>query len=146
MDLRRLSVGDVGDDVARLHQKLKSHGFEVSPDEAKRKFFGPVTREAVRECQKRNGLEVTCEVDEPTRSALSADAPRIPVPAAVAERVPGEPRDGASGPGPGEVAAAPPSEFERHLHAAEPQLAGADASAGADAAAPRERLDQLELL
>src|SRR5262249_26562691 len=72
MELSRLRAGDSGDEVARVHEKLKSHGLEVSNEEVKRKFFGPSTREAVAECQKRNALGVTCEVDEATAKALEA--------------------------------------------------------------------------
>ncbi|MGH9958284.1 MAG: peptidoglycan-binding domain-containing protein, partial [Pyrinomonadaceae bacterium] len=66
-----LRIGDSGDEVARLHKRLELHDVGVSPEERKRKFFGPTTREAVCECQKRHGLEVTGEVNESTAAALS---------------------------------------------------------------------------
>src|SRR5438067_13130478 len=72
MNVAKLYVGDSGDDVARLHDALKRHGFAVPAEEAKRKFFGPATREAVSDYQKQHGLEVTGEVDEATAAALSA--------------------------------------------------------------------------
>ncbi len=74
MNPEKLNVGDFGDDVARLHENLKARGFDVSPDEVKRKFFGPATRDAVRECQTYYGLGVTGEVDKATDAALSAIA------------------------------------------------------------------------
>jgi len=71
MELSRLRVGDSGEIVAQLHEVLAFHGVEVSPEERKRRFFGPSTRDAVREFQKQHGLEVTGEVDEATAAALS---------------------------------------------------------------------------
>jgi peptidoglycan hydrolase-like protein with peptidoglycan-binding domain len=65
-----MNVGDFGDDVARLHEKLRARGFDVPPEEVKRKFYGPATRDAVRECQKRHGREVTGEVGEATAAVL----------------------------------------------------------------------------
>lgn len=75
MSTDKLNVGDFGDNVARLHEKLKASGFEVSPEEVKRKFFGPATRDAVRECQTCHGLEATGKVDEVTAAALLGGHP-----------------------------------------------------------------------
>src|SRR5438094_464090 len=66
-----LNVGDFGDKVASLHEKLSKQGFDVSPEEVKRRFFGPATRAAVSECQSCNRLEVTGHVDEATAAVLS---------------------------------------------------------------------------
>jgi peptidoglycan hydrolase-like protein with peptidoglycan-binding domain len=65
-----LSVGTFGDEVKDLHRKLTEHGFDISPAEVERKFFGPATREAVRECQKEHGLPATGVVDETTNAAI----------------------------------------------------------------------------
>jgi len=70
MSSKKLNVGDFGDDVARLHEKLEARGFEVSPEEVKRRFYGPATRDAVRECQTYQGLEATGEVNEATTALL----------------------------------------------------------------------------
>jgi peptidoglycan hydrolase-like protein with peptidoglycan-binding domain len=75
MSTDKLNLGDFGDDVVRLHEKLKASGFEVSPEEVKRKFFGPATRDAVRVCQSCHGLEVTGGVDGATAAALSVRTP-----------------------------------------------------------------------
>src|SRR6266567_8892175 len=72
MELSRQRVGDSGDMGARLHEVLALQGVEVSPEERKRRFFGPSTREAVREFQQQHGLPVSGAVDEHTVSALSA--------------------------------------------------------------------------
>ena len=82
MNSEKLNVGDFGDDVARLHEKIKARGFDVSPEEVKRKFYGPATRDAVRECQTCHGLEITGEVDEATAAVLStpvAGGPAHPI-------------------------------------------------------------------
>src|SRR3954468_9307451 len=47
----RLRVGDSGELVASLHQRLKSLGFKISQAEIERRFFGPATRQAVRSWQ-----------------------------------------------------------------------------------------------
>jgi peptidoglycan hydrolase-like protein with peptidoglycan-binding domain len=71
MDSGKLTVGDCGDEVTRLHETLQTKGINVSVEEVKRKFFGPATREAVCECQKQHGLEATGEVDKLTAAVLS---------------------------------------------------------------------------
>ena len=118
MPSERLDVGSVGDDVARLHKALEARGFAVSPDEAKRRFFGPSTRDALRDCQTCHGLNATGEVDDLTTALLNETRPAAPAGAAFAR----EP----AGPGPVPAKAAepaapiagatvppPPSEFER---------------------------------
>jgi peptidoglycan hydrolase-like protein with peptidoglycan-binding domain len=72
MEFGKLSIGDFGDDVARLHKTLTSQGFEASPEEVKRKFFGPSTREAVGKFQKAQGIDPSCEVCEKTAAMLSS--------------------------------------------------------------------------
>ena len=57
----------IGDEVARLHESLSKRGFAVSAEEIKRKFFGPATRAAVIEIQKRLGLDATGKIDERRR-------------------------------------------------------------------------------
>lgn len=68
----RLDVGDMGDNVTRLHEFLRKQGFHVSPEEEKRKFFGPSTREAVQKCQRKYGLPVTGCIDEQTITKFMA--------------------------------------------------------------------------
>lgn len=68
----KLTVGDFGDEVARLHENLARSGFEVPAAEVKRRFFGPATRAAVAECQSCNQVEVTGHLDEATAAALGA--------------------------------------------------------------------------
>ena len=70
MPSQKLSVGDVGDDVAQLHQNLARSGFSVSPEEVKRKFFGPSTRAAVSELQSANLVEATGHIDDATHAVL----------------------------------------------------------------------------
>src|SRR5262249_17827704 len=78
MPAPKLSVGDVGDDVAQLHQKLGRSGLNVSPEEIKRKFFGPSTRAAVADLQRATNVEVTGHVDDATH-ALLTDSPSPPL-------------------------------------------------------------------
>jgi peptidoglycan hydrolase-like protein with peptidoglycan-binding domain len=72
MESGKLSIGDFGDDVTRLHETLNSQGLEASPEEVKRKFFGPSTREAVGEFQKANGIDPTGEICNKTAALLSS--------------------------------------------------------------------------
>jgi peptidoglycan hydrolase-like protein with peptidoglycan-binding domain len=72
MSSKKLTVGDIGDDVTNLQENLKKHGFNVSSEEEKRKFFGPTTREAVGEFQKIHGIDPTCEVCMATAARLEA--------------------------------------------------------------------------
>lgn len=75
MSTSKLTVGDFGDEVARLQEKLKARGFEVSTEEVKRKFYGPATRDAVRERQKSHKIEVTGILDPKTVAALGETKP-----------------------------------------------------------------------
>jgi peptidoglycan hydrolase-like protein with peptidoglycan-binding domain len=83
MSSKKLTVGDIGDDVTHLQENLKKHGFNVSTEEEKRKFFGPTTREAVGEFQKVHGIDPSCDVCMATATRLEAQ----PVATAVAESV-----------------------------------------------------------
>jgi hypothetical protein len=82
MPSERLDIGSVGEDVARLHKALAARGFAVSAEEAKRRFFGPSTRDALRDCQTCHGLNATGEVDDPTTALLNATRPAAPAGAA----------------------------------------------------------------
>ena len=71
---KMLSVGDVGDDVAGVHELLESQGLSLPASEVERKFFGPATREALRAFQIANGIDPSCEVCEKTASLLREGA------------------------------------------------------------------------
>ena len=120
MPPERLDIGSVGEDVARLHKALEARGFVVSAEETKRRFFGPSTRDALRDCQTCHGLNATGEVDDPTTALLNATRPAAPAGAAFAPetagpaRVPAEAEEQPTAPIAG-AAVPPPSEFERHL-------------------------------
>lgn len=62
MNGMRLRVGDFGDEVASLHDRLKEYGLPISPDEQKRRFFGPSTRMAVSRFQATQGIDPTGEI------------------------------------------------------------------------------------
>jgi hypothetical protein len=79
MPASKLSVGDVGDDVAQLHQKLTRSNFTVSSEEVKRKFFGPSTRAAVADLQRASSVDVTGHVDDTTHAVLIRAAATSPV-------------------------------------------------------------------
>jgi len=71
----KLSVGAIGPEVARLHELLQRHNFEVPAAEVHRAFFGPGTRDAVLACQREHGLACSGEVDESTAALLSGTPP-----------------------------------------------------------------------
>jgi hypothetical protein len=73
MEFKRLRVGDSGDEVAALHERLNLHGANVSPEEQKRKFFGPSTRRALSEFQKKNSIDPSCELCDKTESLLASE-------------------------------------------------------------------------
>jgi hypothetical protein len=73
-----LSVGAYGDVVARLHGFLQGQGYPLPPSEVNRSFFGPVTRQAVLEFQRRSGLPITGAIDRETGIAMMSLAPRSP--------------------------------------------------------------------
>jgi hypothetical protein len=72
MPTQNLSVGSFGDEVRDLHSKLRHHGLDLPGGEVERGFFGPATREAVRQCQREHGLKMTGVVDPTTYAALDA--------------------------------------------------------------------------
>jgi hypothetical protein len=99
----RLRVGDFGDEVARLQESLQERGLTLSPDEQKRKFFGPTTREAVGKFQAASGIDPTYDVCEAT-------AHKLQLPGAIPDGIlesPGTVSGGSTGPGTAPVAAAP---------------------------------------
>ena len=85
MPSERIGIGSVGEEVARLHEALEARGFAVSAEEAKRRFFGPSTRDALRDCQTCHGLNATGEVDDSTTALLNAA--RLPARAGIARAV-----------------------------------------------------------
>src|SRR6476661_2090854 len=102
-----LHLGAFGDEVARLHQALAQRGYPVAAQEVKRKFFGPGTREALLEFQKRQRLDPTGTVDAKTAAVLSAPPPPsviAPRPATLARGAPAV----AGGRAAGTAVAAPP--------------------------------------
>src|SRR5215471_13546054 len=70
-----LSVGAYGDDVARLHELLRKHGYDLPASEVNRSFFGSATRQAVQGLQQRNGLPASGAIDEDTTAVLAAASP-----------------------------------------------------------------------
>src|SRR5690242_10786328 len=129
MPSERIGIGSVGEDVARLHEALEARGFAVSAEETKRRFFGPATRDALRDCQTCHGLNATGEVDDPTTALLSATPPAAQAGAALAletagpVRVPAKAEEQPAAPI-ADAAVPPPSEFERHLQAVTARAGG----------------------
>jgi Neuraminidase-like domain len=70
MESGKPNIGDFGNEVAHLHERLALHGVEISAEERKRKFFGPATREAIGEFQKTHGIDPSCEVCMATAAKL----------------------------------------------------------------------------
>ena len=71
MSIQRLRTGDIGDQVAELHDRLALGGFDISTEERNRKYFGPSTRVALGELQKRHGIDPSCETCEKTNAVLN---------------------------------------------------------------------------
>jgi steroid delta-isomerase-like uncharacterized protein len=69
-----ISVGANGDGVAQLQRLLRKHAYQLPASETDRSFFGPTTRQAVRQFQQAHGLPVTGDADAPTIAALRAAA------------------------------------------------------------------------
>jgi glycosidase len=65
-----LSVGVFGEKVAELHRRLLGRGFSIPNSEVERTFFGPATREALREFQCKQGLKITGILDKATNAAI----------------------------------------------------------------------------
>jgi peptidoglycan hydrolase-like protein with peptidoglycan-binding domain len=73
-----LSVGAVGEEVRSLHERLRRQGNELPESETSRAFFGPGTREAVRQIQLQHGLQGHGVVDATTMAVIGATS-RQPV-------------------------------------------------------------------
>ena len=73
MGAEKLAIGAFGGLVSLLHKRLADHGFSVSTDEAAREYYGPSTRDAVREYQRKHGLVPTGVLDRATSSTLNID-------------------------------------------------------------------------
>src|SRR5436305_14202585 len=74
MPLEQLSIGAFGGEVRGIHDTLRQHGFDLPAAEVDREFYGPGTREAVSDLQRRYGLKVTGAVDVATALALQGPA------------------------------------------------------------------------
>ena len=70
-----LAVGSFAEEVKNLHRKLIEHGLGIPRSEVDRAFFGPATRYAVLEWQRKHRLAVTGIVDERTSATLEAAPP-----------------------------------------------------------------------
>jgi len=84
-----LSKGRYGQDVKVLQEKLLKHGFSLPRDELDRGIFGPITQEAVQQCQKMHGLNSTGVVDLATMAAIESAI----LPSHTVDPVPPRPRE-----------------------------------------------------
>src|SRR5437868_10121277 len=75
MPLEQLSIGAFGGNVRDIQAKLRQHGFDLPAAEMDREFYGPGTREAVSDLQRKYGLKVSGVVDVAT--ALTLQGPAI---------------------------------------------------------------------
>jgi len=73
MGAEKLAVGAFGGAVSLLQKRLADRGFGVGSDEAARGYYGPSTRDAVRECQRTHVLVATGVVDMATSSILNME-------------------------------------------------------------------------
>src|SRR5262249_54012121 len=67
-----LKLGAYGAAVARLHEFLGQQGVQLPSSEVDRAFFGPLTRQAVQQYQRNNGLPPSGEVDAKTTLLINA--------------------------------------------------------------------------
>ncbi len=72
MNTPPLTIGAFGPDVTALQDALKRLGYDTSPSEIQRGFFGPVTRQIVQRFQTENGLVASGKVDQGTAAAINA--------------------------------------------------------------------------
>src|SRR4051794_18688874 len=70
MASERLTNGEMGEAVSRLHQALEREGYPISTNETRRNFPGPETRAGLLRCQAERGLACTGYFDEKTAAAL----------------------------------------------------------------------------
>jgi peptidoglycan hydrolase-like protein with peptidoglycan-binding domain len=70
-----------GEDIQLLNNELQTLGYDISPDEIEQSFFGPATQDAVRDFQRKHGLEPNGIVAERTAHTINTavDAQR-PIP------------------------------------------------------------------
>jgi peptidoglycan hydrolase-like protein with peptidoglycan-binding domain len=69
---KAIAEGARGDEVGGLHGTLRRLGYDVPAAEVSEALFGPGTRAAVRDAQRRFGMEATGIADETTLTALAA--------------------------------------------------------------------------
>ena len=124
MDMTRLSVGDSGSHVAYVHEKLRASGLTVPGDEIRRKFFGPVTRDAVLQYQAEHGLTPTGIIDQPTAESLDEESLSGGEASVTAEQTAGKPR------------AAAPAHPQPHVAVAPVASKAGEMTPGAAAQAP----------
>ncbi|WON73553.1 neuraminidase-like domain-containing protein [Nitrosospira sp. Is2] len=74
----KLTVGNVGDEVSRLHEDLQKQAFVVPPEEVKQKVFGPGTLEAVRKFQLANSIGIGQAISK-TAAAAQSTAGAVPL-------------------------------------------------------------------
>jgi Tc toxin complex TcA C-terminal TcB-binding domain/Neuraminidase-like domain/Putative peptidoglycan binding domain/Salmonella virulence plasmid 28.1kDa A protein len=67
-----VKLGAYGAAVARLHEFLAQQGVQLPSSELDRAFFGPLTRQAVQQYQRKNGLPPSGEVDAKTALLIEA--------------------------------------------------------------------------
>ena len=70
---RNLTQGMTGPDVQLLQEELQQLDFVIEVAEINETRFGQTTRRSVREFQKKHGLPITGEVDEPTARRINAE-------------------------------------------------------------------------
>src|SRR5580704_16640777 len=63
-------VGSRGGEVRRLQRALVASGATIDPRERVGELFGPSTLAALHDLQRKHGLTLTSELDEPTVAVL----------------------------------------------------------------------------
>ena len=70
---RNLSQRSRGDDVRLLHSELRKLGYTLPKQERNRRYFGPFTRKAVLDFQRKHSLQATGIVDKTTAAKINAE-------------------------------------------------------------------------
>jgi hypothetical protein len=89
-----LAVGSFGTSVSELQTRLGQLGYEVSPTEVVRQFFGPSTRAAVLSFQSAQGLSLSGALDAGTVASLGSGRVGNPKQSAVVLTTNGQRQDG----------------------------------------------------
>ena len=68
---KSIKFKSIGTQVALLHKALKLAGVTISGNDIQKKYFGPASRNALKQFQKKHNLEATGIIDDRTSKMLN---------------------------------------------------------------------------